>query len=177
MSTPQQYEIDLERVANEPISEGIHAFVVKSIEEKESGAGNPMWVVQLACLDEVDGGKQVPLFLVLTPNARWKFELFLDAVGAPRKGKAVAEQFINQRLRAQILHEDYEGSLRAKVGELYPMSTNPASVQAPASFQGAKAVTAPKRNVPVSAPAKAPAKSVPVKGKPTTRLPADVRKR
>ena len=122
-----QYQINLDRTANVPITEGIHQFSVAEIAEGESKAGNPMWTVKLACLDEAEAGKQVSLFLVLTDAARWKFEAFLDAVLAPKAGSATASQFVGRKLRAQITHEDYEGKPQARIGEMWPMTTRPAT--------------------------------------------------
>ena len=123
----QAYVLDLERRANTPLPEGIHQFVVKNIEEGESSNQNPMWTVTLACETPGEEGKEVRMFLVLTDSARWKLEGFLDAVRAPATGKATASQFIGRRLRAQISHEDYNGRAQARVGEMFPITTNSAA--------------------------------------------------
>lgn len=166
-----QYQINLDRTANVPITEGIHLFSVADITEGESKAGNPMWTVKLACQDPAEAGKQVSLFLVLTDAARWKFEAFLDAVMAPKAGTATASQFIGRSLRAQITHEDYEGKPQARIGEMWPVTTKPASPAPAVKPVVTKTSTASVAKATVKPGAK------PVVGKPATKPttpPADV---
>jgi len=152
-----QYQINLDRTANVPITEGIHQFSVAEIAEGESKAGNPMWTVKLACLDEAEAGKQVSLFLVLTDAARWKFEAFLDAVLAPKTGSATASQFVGRKLRAQITHEDYEGKPQARIGEMWPMTTRPATPAPAVKPVVTKTSSAPTATAKVPAKASTPA--------------------
>lgn len=135
-----QFAIPLERTANVPITEGVHPFVVKEVEESESQNNNPMLVVTLACETPGEEGKEVRMFLVLTQNARWKLEAFLDAIKAPASGSAVASQFIGRRLRANITHKDYEGRMQAQVGEMFPMSVA-SSAPKPVVASGGKVAT------------------------------------
>jgi hypothetical protein len=122
-----QYQVPLDRTAGTPLEEGIHLFSVKAITEGESKAENPMWTIELACLEPGQEGKTVRLYAVLTEAARWKFENFLDAVGAPATGMATASMFVGKRLRAQIVHEEFDGKPQAKVGEMFPATVgNPA---------------------------------------------------
>lgn len=166
------YEIPLERTASTPVSEGIHVFGVSNIEEGESSSGNPMWTVRCACKDPGEEGKEATLYLVLTEAARWKFELFLDAVKAPATGTATADKFIGRQFRAQITHEDYQGRLQPRIGEMWPITAAP-----PATAPKAAVVV---KNKPDAAATKTPAKtSAPVAVKkvaakqPTGSLPAD----
>jgi hypothetical protein len=159
MTNEPQYEVDLERIANVPVAEGVHIFVVKDIEEGMSKNDNPMWTVVLACETPGETGKEVRMFLVLTQNARWKFELFLDAMNAPKSGSAVAKQFIGRKMRAQIVHEDYEGRPQPRIGEMYPVGIAPKATTPPATNPAVKKVTT--------------AAKTPVKAKPATALPTD----
>jgi len=155
-----QYQIPLDRTANTPVTEGIHPFSISDITEGISKSQNPMWTVTLSCLTPGEEGKTATLFLVLTEAARWKLEIFLDAVIAPKTGAAQASQFLNRKLRCQITHEEYEGRMQAKVGDMWPMTTalvgaSKVSKVTPAATKVAGAVkptvksTAPKvRGVP-----------------------------
>lgn len=164
---PAQYQVPLDRTANVPITEGIHLFTVKSGEEKESSAGNPMWVFNLACQDAGEEGKEVTIYLVLTEKARWKFELFLDAMNAPKTGSATINQFFGRQLRAEVKHEDYEGKPQARIGEMFPVT----AVAKPAMPKPVNPATQPK---PVTQAAAAVAAVKPtVAKKPVTKLPKD----
>jgi hypothetical protein len=125
MSEPM-YSVNLDRVANQPVSEGLHPFVITDIVEGESKEKhNPMWTVRLRCLTEgVDNGKDVTLWLPLTDNMRWKLEKFLDAVGAPTTGQVTYQQFIGRKFKAQVSHQVVDGRTNANVGEMFPLSTS-----------------------------------------------------
>jgi hypothetical protein len=115
----QAFAIDLTRVSNVPVAEGIHLFKVIDVEEGEGAAG-PYWKFNLACQSESEAGKTVPLFLSLGDKSRWKLEGFLDAVGAPQSGRVTSDRFVGKMFRANITHGDYNGRPQANVGEMYP---------------------------------------------------------
>ena len=116
------YKINLERTANVPVTEGIHTFEIVSGEEGE-GAKGAYWKFTLSCLDPDEEGKNTSLILSLSPQSRWRLELFLDAVHAPTKGFATADKFIGRRLRGKVVHEEYEGRVQPRVTELFPAVT------------------------------------------------------
>lgn len=166
----QQYQVNLERTANAPVSEGIHIFTVIEAEETTSSSQNPMWVFTLACQTPTEAGKEVRLFLPLTQNMRWKLELFLDAMRAPGSGTVTADRFVGRQMRASIKHEDYQGRPQAQINEMFALSQAPAGAPAARSATSGK----PAPGTTPAAPA-APAVSAPVKK--TTKkvgLPADV---
>lgn len=157
-----QFEVPLDRIANVPVTEGVHLFTVSRGEESVSKNNNPMWTFYLACNTPGEEGKEVPLFLVLTPSARWKLELFLDAMNAPKTGSVTIDKFIGRKMRAQIVHEKYEGKDQARIGEMYPVSAAPKSSQAPVAKNPAvKNVSASTQEETTSAK------------KPVTAIPAD----
>jgi hypothetical protein len=168
------YTVSLDRVANQPVSEGMHIFVITEAEEGESSKGNPMWTIRLSCLSEgADEGKEATLWLPLTDNMRWKLEKFFDATKAPTTGTVTARQFVGRKLKAQISHrKDDNGQLRADVGEMFPFtggSTNPSSVT---TSRVKTAAAAPVVRTGAAAQAKVPATKP---SKPTAKgLPADV---
>lgn len=172
------YEVPLDRVANQPVSEGIHGFQVKDIEEGESSKQNPMWTVRLVCLDEGnDEGKEATMWLVLTDSARWKLEKFFDAVGAPETGTVTHRQFIGRKFKGQVTHETRDGRTNANIGEMFPFTSSPT----PKSPAAKSAPVLKASSAPVVRTGNGPAKATvgaapaPVTGKkPASKgLPAD----
>ena len=162
MADQDQFSVSLDRTANSPVSEGVHPFTIMSGEEGEGKAG-PYWKFILACQTPAEAGKQVFHICSLSSQSRWRLELFLDAVGAPKTGNATISQFVGRSLRAQIVHEDYEGRPQARVGEMWPMTTAPKPVTAPVQ---------PTRDASKPVPANVKKVTVPTKKSPG--LPADV---
>lgn len=115
------FQINLERIANAPITEGIHAFKITAGEEGE-GAKGTYWKFTATCLTPGEEGKNVFLFISLSPQARWRLEVFLDAAGAPASGTATLQNFIGRQFRAKVEHEMYEGRKQARLGDLFPMA-------------------------------------------------------
>ena len=154
--TDPQYQVSLDRTANQPVSEGIHPFAVATFSEGEGNAG-AYWRFDCQCLTPGEEGKMVALFLSLTPQSRWKLEIFLDAVKAPATGSVTADKFIGRKFRGQVVHGEYNGRPQAKIDQMWPLS---AAAEAPVKVT---------RSVPPAAPAKAtkaPAKAAPTKGVP-----------
>lgn len=123
-----QFQVDLERIANAPVSEGVHLFKIVDGVEAEGEKG-PYWRFTLACLDPSDDGKTTQLIVSLTPQARWRLEIFLDAVGAPPKGGATIDKFIGRQFRGRVSHEDYQGRPQARINEMFPASSSPAAAK------------------------------------------------
>lgn len=113
------YQIGLDRTANTPVTEGIHTFKIIAGDEGE-GAKGAYWKFTLACETPGEEGKNVIFIVSLTPQARWRLELFLDAVRAPTTGTATIENFIGRKLRGKVVHEEYEGRVQARLAELFP---------------------------------------------------------
>lgn len=108
-------QIDLER-KNSICSEGVHTFKITKSEEKGPGAsGFPYWNFSLQCVDEgPDKGQMVWAVVSLAPQARFKLDQFLDAVGAPESGSVSHENFIGKTLRCSIKWDSYDGKVTAK---------------------------------------------------------------
>lgn len=121
------YQIDLNRTSNVPVTEGIHTFEIIAGDEGE-GAKGAYWKFTMACQTPGEDGKNVLFIVSLSPQARWRLELFLDAVRAPQTGTATVENFIGRKLRAKVVHEEYEGRVQARLAELFPaVRTAPAN--------------------------------------------------
>ena len=119
MSTP----LNLERNSGLP-SQGTHLFKIIKAEEQLSKSGEPMWVLSCQCQDAgEDQGKQFPMFLSLTPQARFKVDEFLDAIEAPRKGTLMVEDCVGKLFRIAVVYSEYEGTVRAAAGRMFPKSS------------------------------------------------------
>ncbi len=113
------YQIDLDRVANSPVTEGIHTFEIIGGEEGE-GAKGAYWRFTLACKTPGEENKSASFIVSLSPQSRWRLELFLDAVRAPKKGTATIDKFIGRTFRAKVVHEEFEGRVQARLTDLFP---------------------------------------------------------
>lgn len=126
--------IPLERTANEPVAEGVHLFEIISFTEGEGDKG-PYWKFMCECLTEGENSKTVPMFVSLSPAARWRAELFLDAVAAPKKGEVSADKFVGKKFRAQITHELYDGKPQSRIGEMWQVGQKPPTPAAEAPMK------------------------------------------
>jgi|SRR3989304_536184 len=180
MIPTDQFQITLDRTANAPCSEGVHVMSIKEGEEAEGPKG-PYWKFLLAPQTPGEEGKDIFFIVSLSTQARWRLELFLDAIGAPSTGTATIKNFIGRKFRAQIKHEDYEGRPQARVGEMYPLTvSNPPPMKSPKGVSNADAPMADAGQVSdVSAKIAEPVKpktGTPVKPvvRKTVKLPEDV---
>ena len=143
-------QVDLER-KNTLLTEGVHTFKIMKGEEKEGGSGYPYWNFQLNCLDKgPDENLACWLMVSLSPQARWKLDQFLDAVEAARSGKASCDDFIGRTLRANIIWDNYNGSVKAKPDAVFPASgeiKTAAPAKAGAGVSEVKGVPAPAKPV------------------------------
>lgn len=136
-----QYQVPLNRTANEVLAEGMHNFTIVDSKEGEGNAG-PYWVFYCASDAKGEEGKTARLFLSLSQASRWKMELFLDAVGAPESGNVTIDRFMGKRFKGQVVHETYNGKKQANIGEMFPLNkggTAPAA--SPVVVKAAEEVT------------------------------------
>ena len=111
----ERYEIDLERETG-LVSAGTHNFRIAGCKESMGGSGYPNWAFDCICQDAgPDQGMHVRMNVSHSPQAAWKRNEFLDALGAPRKGKATSEYFIGKTFRGVITHETYKDQLQSIV--------------------------------------------------------------
>lgn len=129
--TEQTFQIDLSRTANTPVTEGIHPFKIVSGEEAEGPKG-PYWKFNCTCLTPGEEGKNVFTIVSLSPQARWRLEIFLDAVAAPSSGAATIDKFVGRQFRAKVTHEMYEGRTQARLADMFPMTSGKVAPASPA---------------------------------------------
>jgi hypothetical protein len=130
-------QIDLTRTANVPVTEGMHSFQIVDGEEGEGPKGT-YWKFTVVCLDDGEADKTIIMVISLSPAARWKLEIFLDAVNAPKKGKAALEKFLNRKFRGNVTHELYEGRTQARIGEMFPFESGTARIASTTSIKTAE---------------------------------------
>ena len=110
------------------VSEGIHNFRCTKAEVASNKAGDGQnLVLSLACQTPGETGRTLRTWISLKEPARWKLTEVLLAFGAePKtvKGKPVVKMtqdlFIGKTVRAQVVHEDWNGEERASIDRILP---------------------------------------------------------
>lgn len=73
-----------------PMSEGIHIFQLVDVKETVGGSGHPNMSFTCECCEDSQwNGQKVWMNVSLSPQARWKLEEFLNALGAPESGRRI----------------------------------------------------------------------------------------
>jgi len=108
------------------LSAGVHSFVIKEVKEavgKESGI--PYLKVQYICIDAgPEAKKSVYGNLSLSPQSRWIVDQFLDAIGFPITGSVNSDDFVGKKLRARVIHTEFNGKVKAEVNTFIPAGSN-----------------------------------------------------
>lgn len=101
------------------VNEGVHKFKITNIEEKQGPSGYPYWILSLFIVRGVndDEGNSFTDMLPLSPKARFRQVQFLDAVEAPKRGRATMESFIGKKAWGKVEMDAFNGKLRPKVVE------------------------------------------------------------
>jgi hypothetical protein len=108
-------KLDLNRTSG-LVSEGTHTFKITASKEQLSGTGNEMYVLTATCQDAgEDQGRTITMFVSLTPQARFKVDALLDAIGAPRKGEWSCEKFVGSTFRGVVTTGQFEGTERSEI--------------------------------------------------------------
>lgn len=95
--------------------EGIHNFIVADLEYKEGQNGEYALLTAVISEQTEDAGKEVRFIISFSPNARWKLDSFLDALGLPTSGEFDFDQVVGMEFRGLVKHEDYDGNIRATI--------------------------------------------------------------
>lgn len=105
---------------NDPPSVGMHRLKIVSIAQAMGGSGFPYLLVRYAVVGTAEEGRQVQDRVSLSPQARFRVDQWLDAVGAPKSGGGSPKQFEGRIVRAEIVHEEYEGVMRGRPSRYLP---------------------------------------------------------
>lgn len=106
---------------NEPVSVGTHRLTIAKI-EPQPGKEFPYLRVSYKVLTKGEEGRQLVDNISLSPQARFRLDEWLDAVGAPTTGRGRPELFIGKTLRAEVGHEEFEGRTRPRPNKYFPDS-------------------------------------------------------
>ena len=101
-------------------SEGIHTAKIASIELTQSQGGDDMLKITYEIIKGEDKGCKVFDNIVLTEKALWKLKLLLQAIGMKADGKVALDldKMEGKICDIDVIHEEYNGQLRAKVSEV-----------------------------------------------------------
>ena len=111
-------KVDLTGVENfQRCSEGIHTVKIATAEAKQSQGGNDMIVVAFEVTKGADKGSRVYENFPLIDTALWKLKGLLQAIGMKADGKVSVDldKLIGKVCNINVIHEEYEGKLRARV--------------------------------------------------------------
>jgi hypothetical protein len=101
----------------EKASEGEHVVKIASAEEGVSQGGNDTLNVSFEVIKGADKGCRVMCNYPLVENALWKLKGMLQAIGMKADGKMAIDldKLVGKQLIIEVVHEEYNGSVRAKV--------------------------------------------------------------
>lgn len=104
--------------------EGIHAAIVASMEEATFQSGNEGFKVAFEITKGAGKGARVYENFPLADNALWKLKSLLEAVGIKCDGRIMldTDKVVGKALEIEVYHEDYEGKMRARLGEMRKLS-------------------------------------------------------
>ena len=112
------------------VSEGIHRAKISEIQEKTSQGGDPMLQIAFEVIKGDDKGNKVFDSLVLTDKALWKFKSLLQVLNMKCEGKVAVDldNMIGKVLDINVIHEEYNGVIRAKISEYTKANDSKSSV-------------------------------------------------
>jgi len=112
---------------DELISEGRHPARIDAVEERESQStpGNMYWNITFTVTEGPHTGRQAWAVCMLDAKSLWKLRQLADAVGIDLGGRSDidTEELLQQECGIVITHEEYEGRLRHRVSQFFPLGT------------------------------------------------------
>lgn len=114
------YTLDLDRKPPDvPVASGTHLVKIVSVEKKASTNGEYLnWRLEIVGSGDPDFGKSLWHITSLLPQARFKLDQFLDALGAPMAGRVAVSKLVGSKLKVVVKHEDWQGQQRARVDQV-----------------------------------------------------------
>ena len=103
--------------------EGQHIAKLIKLEEKQSQAGDDMLVGTFEVIKGDSKGSKVFENFPLTQKALWKLKTYFEAIGIKAEGKIKIDldKLIGRVCIIEVIHEEYNGSLRAKIATFLPL--------------------------------------------------------
>lgn len=111
------------------VSEGRHRVKIVEAEEVVTQGGNDAIKVTFEVTQGEDKGNHVIETFPLTDTALWKLKSLLKALGMKCEGRITLDidRLIGKVCDVQVIHDEYNGSIRAKVDEYLKPSKGKAS--------------------------------------------------
>lgn len=108
--------------------EGRHNCKIVSADMKQSQGGNDMIVVAFEVMKGEGKGARVYENYPLIETALWKLKGLLQAIGMKADGKVQLDldKLIGKTCEVNVIHEEYEGKIRARVESVAKISTKSA---------------------------------------------------
>ena len=105
---------------NEPIPEGVHELMIKTVEPKVSKAGNDMWLVTF---EDVETKNVVWENYTFVDKALFKVKELFDALGYDTDTEAFElpdpQDIIGNYVKAKIVMDEYEGQPVSRVKRIF----------------------------------------------------------
>lgn len=108
------------------VSEGVHPAKIVKVEETTTQGGNDAIKATFEVTKGGDKGNRVIEVFPLTDTALWKLKGMLQAIGMKAEGKVQIDldRLVGKTCKVSVIHEEYNGSYRAKVDEFLKLSAN-----------------------------------------------------
>ena len=104
---------------NEPLEEGVYEFLIKNVEDKESKAGNPMWLITF---EEPETKTVVWENYTFVEKALFKIKELFDVLGFDTDTTAFElpdkSEIIGNFVKAKVIQEEYNGSMTNRIKKL-----------------------------------------------------------
>lgn len=100
--------------------EGTHIVKIATVEETTFQSGNEGFKVAFELIRGAGKGARVYENFPLQETALWKLKALLVAIGMKADGRVTldTDKLIGKTLELDVYHEEYDGRMRARVGEL-----------------------------------------------------------
>lgn len=100
--------------------EGVHVAKIVTVEETVFQSGNEGFKVAFEILKGAGKGARVYENFPLADNSLWKLKTLLEAVKIKCDGRIIldTDKLIGKTLEIEVYHEEYDGKMRAKLGEM-----------------------------------------------------------
>lgn len=100
--------------------EGVHVAKIATVEETVFQSGNEGFKIAFEILKGAGKGARVYENFPLADNSLWKLKTLLEAVKIKCDGRIIldTDKLIGKTLEIEVYHEEYDGKMRARLGEM-----------------------------------------------------------
>lgn len=104
------------------VEEGRHHVKIVEVEQTQSQGGDDMLKIAYEVLSGESKGGRVYDNCMLVQKSLWRLKSLCKLIGMKCDGKVALDldAMVGKTLDVQVFHEEYNGSLRAKVGDMLP---------------------------------------------------------